>query len=66
MLASFNHHLLEGLDPSINPDCQPKNYKDAISRSDLQDWAAAMNKKYLRFKDMEALAVVKPPKPQGS
>ena len=61
-MASVDHRKLEGLDPAINPDCPPKNYKDAMSRSDQQEWAAAMNKEYLRFKDMKALAVVKPPK----
>ena len=61
-MASFNHRPLEGLDPSINPDRPPKNFKDAMSRSDREDWAAAMNKEYLGFKDMKALAIVKPPK----
>jgi hypothetical protein len=61
-MASFNHCPLECLDPSINPDRPPKNFKDAMSRSDLEDWGAAMNKEYLRFKDMKALAIVKPPK----
>ena len=61
-MASVDHRKLEGLDPAINPDRPPKNYKDAMSRSDRQEWAAAMNKEYLGFKDMKALAVVKPPK----
>ncbi len=33
-----------------------------MSRSDREDWAAAMNKEYLGFKDMKALAIVKQPK----
>ena len=63
-MASVDHRKLEGLDPAVNSDRPPKNYKDAMSRSDrqLEEWAAAMNKEYLGFKNMKALAVVKPPK----
>ena len=40
-MASVDHRKLEGLDPAVNPDRPPKNYKDAMSRSDRQEWAAA-------------------------
>ncbi len=33
-----------------------------MSSSDLLEWASALNKECLRFKDMKALAIVKPPK----
>ena len=36
-MASVHHRKLEGLDPEINPDRPPKNYKDAMSRSDRQE-----------------------------
>ncbi len=60
-MSSVNHSTLKGLDSAIDPDCPPKNYKDAISLRDQQEWDATTNKKYLRFNDMKALAVVKPP-----
>ena len=60
--AGMQHRSLQGLDPSINPDRPPRNFKDAMSRSDRQDWAEALNKEFLGFKDMKALAIVKPPK----
>ncbi len=61
-MASFNHHSLVGLDSAINPHRLPKNFKDAMARRDGEDWAAAMHKEYLRFKDVKAPAIVKPPK----
>jgi hypothetical protein len=46
-----------------NADSVPKNYNDTMSLSYYEEeWEAAMNKEYLRFKDMQALAVVKQPK----
>ena len=60
--AGIQHCTLQGLDPSINPDRPPRNFKDAMSRGDRQDWAEALNKEFLGFKDMKALAIVKPPK----
>ena len=42
--AGIQHSSLQGLDPSINPDRPPRNFKDAMSRSDQQDWAEALNK----------------------
>ncbi len=35
---------LEGLPTSIDPNWQPKNYKDAMSREDRQSWAEAYDK----------------------
>ena len=31
-----SHRILKGLDPEINPDRPPKNYKDAVSRKDRE------------------------------
>jgi hypothetical protein len=33
-LAAASHSTLRGLDPEINPDCPPKNYKNAVSCKD--------------------------------
>ncbi len=59
--AGTHHSTLQGLDPAINPDRPPRNLKDAMSCSDRHDWAEALNKEFLWFKDMKALAIVKPP-----
>ena len=40
-LASAGHRTLKGLDPDIDPDRAPKNFKDAMSRKDRQEWAGA-------------------------
>ena len=61
-LASAGNRTLKGLDPDIDPDRAPKNFKDAMSRKDRQEWAEALNKEYIGFTDRTALAVVKPPK----
>ncbi len=58
----LNHCTLVGLDSTINPDRLPKYLKDAMYHSDQDNWAAAMSKEFLGFKDMKALAIVKPPK----
>ncbi len=34
--AGISHHTLKGLPPFIDPDRQPKNFKDAMSRDDKQ------------------------------
>ena len=43
-LAEISHRTLKGLTQSINPDRPPKNYKDASSREDKQEWAEAYMK----------------------
>ena len=35
-LASAGHRTLKGLDPDIDPDRDPKNFKDAMSRKDQE------------------------------
>ena len=45
-LASTCHNTLKGLDPDIDPDCAPKNFKYAMSRKNRQEWAEALNKEY--------------------
>ena len=61
-LASAGHSTLKGLDPDIDPDRSLKNFKDAMSSKDLQEWAEALNKEYREVKDSKALAIVKLPK----
>jgi hypothetical protein len=57
-LASAGHGTLKGLDPDIDSDLAPKNFKDAMSLKDQQEWAEALNKEYRGFKDRSALAVI--------
>ena len=57
--AGAAHRTLKGLDPDIDPDRAPKNFKDAMSRKDRQEWTEALNKEYRGFKDRNALAIVK-------
>ena len=44
--AGSTHSTLKGLPMSINPDRPPKNFKDAMSRDDKQEWAEAFDKEY--------------------
>ncbi len=37
--ASAGHSTLQGLYLDIDPNCAPKNFKDAMSSKDLQEWA---------------------------
>ncbi len=41
-LAAAPHRTLKGLDLEINSESLPKNYKDAVSRKDLEQWGDAM------------------------
>ena len=41
-IAGISHRsdrTTKGLPTSVNPDRPPKNYKDAMSRENKQDWA---------------------------
>ena len=58
--AGISHRTLKGLPPSINPDRPPKNYNDAMSREDKQEWVEAFNKEYCGFKELEAFKTVRP------
>ncbi len=60
--AGISHRTLKGLPPSIDPDRPPKNFKDAMSRDDKQEWAVseAYNKKYQGFKERNAFKMVGP------
>jgi hypothetical protein len=49
---------LKGLDPRINLDTLPRNFKAAMAAFDNQAWAAAYNAEYIGFK--EVFKVVKP------
>ena len=61
-MAEVSHRTLKGLPISINPDRPPKNYKDAMSRIDKQEWAEAYDKEYQGFFERQAFKVV-PAKP---
>jgi hypothetical protein len=43
--------VVQGLPDTIDPDKPPKNYKDAMSRPDNQEWAKAYMDEYLGFKE---------------
>ena len=58
--AGTTHRTLKGLHPSINPDRPPKNYKDAMSRDDKQEWGDAFTKEYLGFAERGAFKAVRP------
>jgi hypothetical protein len=60
--AGISHRTLKGLPQSVDPDRPPKNYKDAMSREDKQDWAEAYDKEYRGFMERKAFKVVRPEK----
>ena len=60
--AGISHRTLKGLPKSVDPDRPPKNYKDAMSREDKQDWAEAYDKEYRGFMERKAFKVVRPEK----
>jgi len=61
-IAGISHRTLKGLPQSVDPDRPPKNYKDAMSREDKQDWAEAYDKEYRGFMERKAFKVVRPEK----
>jgi hypothetical protein len=61
-IAGISHRTLKGLPKSVDPDRPPKNYKDAMSREDKQDWAEAYDKEYRGFMERKAFKVVRPEK----
>ncbi len=54
--------VLQGLPGTIYPDKPPKNYKEAMSRPDNQEWAEADQKEYLGFKERGFFATIVLPK----
>ena len=52
---------MEGLPDSIDPTKPPKNFKDANSREDAQEWMDAYFKEYKGVMDLGAVKAVKPP-----
>ena len=51
--AGITHQTLRGLDPKINPDKPPRNFRDAMKALDKQAWAAAYNSEFLGFQQRE-------------
>ncbi len=49
--AEIAYRPLRGLDPRINPDKPPRNYKEAMKAINSQAWAAAYNSEYIGFKE---------------
>jgi hypothetical protein len=52
-IAGVKHSTLKGLDPRINPDKPPRNFRDAIKALDKQDWAEDYNSEYMGFVERE-------------
>ena len=61
-IAGISHCTLKGLPTSVNPHRPPKNYNDAMSCEDKQDWAEAYDKEYRGFMERNAFKVVRPEK----
>ncbi len=62
-MAEISHRALKGLPISVNPDRPPRNFKDAMSRVDKQEWATAYDIEYQGFFERQAFKVV--PAPPG-
>ncbi len=60
-IASKGNSTLEGLHQDIDPNRAPKNFKDAMSSKNQQEWVTALNKEYMGIKDSNAFAIVKLP-----
>ncbi len=58
--AGIPHQSLKGLDPRINPNKPPRNFRDAMKTLNKQAWAAAYNSEYLGFQQREVFKLVKP------
>ncbi len=57
--AGVKHRTLKGLDPRINPDKPPRNFRDATKALDKQAWAEAYNSECLEFVEQDVFKVVK-------
>ncbi len=58
--ARVKHRTLKGLDPKINPDKPPRNFRDAIKAHDKQARAEAYNTEYLGIVEQGVFKVVLP------
>jgi hypothetical protein len=55
--AEITYRPLTGLDPRINPDKPPRNYKEAVKAINSQAWAAAYNSEYIGCKELGVFKV---------
>jgi hypothetical protein len=51
---------LRGLDPRINPDKPPRNFRDAMKALYKQAWAAGYNSEFVGFQQRKVFKVVLP------
>ena len=58
--AGITHRTLTGLDPRINPNKPPRNFRDTMKALDKQAWAAPYNSEFLGFPQREVFKVVRP------
>ncbi len=54
--------LVQGFPDTIDPDKSPRNYKDAMSSPDNQEWAEAYQKKIQGFNERRVFTTIRPPK----
>ena len=57
-LGSAGQTRVKGLPDSIDPSKPPKNFRDAMLREDCQEWAEALNKEYMGFKQRGVFELV--------
>jgi hypothetical protein len=65
--AEVTHLTLSGMDPKINPDKPPRNFRDAMTALDKRAWARRQltirnildpsNAKYLKWSDQNLVCV---------
>ena len=51
---------VKGLPNSIDPNKPPRNYRDAMTREDRQEWAAACTEEHQGFREQGTLQVARP------
>ena len=57
-LGSAKQTRVKGLPDSIDSSKQPKNFRNAMLREDCQEWAEALNKEYVGFKQRGVFELV--------
>jgi hypothetical protein len=59
--GSDDHPIrVKGMPNSIDPNIPPRNYRDAMTREDRQEWAAAYMEEHQGFHDQGTLQVARP------
>ena len=56
--AEVKYRTLKGLDPRINPDMPPRNFKAAMAAFDSQAWAAAYNSDFFMSRQFTSTPIL--------